>query len=75
MQSNKVQAKEFNAFSPKISPIPTTNDLTNKIDGYPVLNSFPEEQYFMSGINEMQLIQLIFIKEMDLDKCLFKMKL
>jgi len=49
--NNKVQAKEFNAYSPTISPIPITNDLTNKIDGYPVLNSTTGEQYFMSGIN------------------------
>jgi len=49
--NNKAQAKEFNAYAPTSSPIPVTNDLSNKVDGYPVLNSITGEQYFMSGIN------------------------
>jgi hypothetical protein len=49
--NNKVQAKEFNAFLPTNNPIPVTNDLVNKIDGYPVLNPLTGNQYFMSGIN------------------------
>ncbi len=49
--NNKAQAKEFNAYTPTTSPVPVTNDLANKVDGYPVLNSITGEQYFMSGIN------------------------
>lgn len=49
--NNKVQAKEFNAYLPTSSPIPVTNDFSNKVDGYPVLNPISGEQYFMSGIN------------------------
>jgi hypothetical protein len=49
--SNKAQAKQFDAYTPANSPIPVTNDLVNKIDGYPVLNPLTGEQYFMSGIN------------------------
>jgi hypothetical protein len=49
--NNKAQAKEFNAYAPTSSPTPVTNDLVNKVDGYPVLNSITGEQYFMSGIN------------------------
>jgi hypothetical protein len=49
--NNKAQAKEFNAYNPASSPIPVTNDLANKVDGYPVLNTITGEQYFMSGIN------------------------
>lgn len=49
--NNKAQAKEFNAYTPMTPPIPVTNDLSNKIDGYPVLNPITNEQYFMSGIN------------------------
>lgn len=49
--NNKVQAKEFNAYTPLNLPVPVTNDLSNKIDGYPVLNPITNEQYFMSGIN------------------------
>jgi hypothetical protein len=49
--NNKVQANEFNAFTPANSPIQVTNDFTNKVDGYPVLNPLNGNQYFMSGIN------------------------
>lgn len=49
--NNKAQAKEFNAYLPMNSPIPVTNDFSNKVDGYPVLNPNTNEQYFMSGIN------------------------
>ena len=49
--NNKSQAKEFNAFNPTSPPVPVTNDLSNKIDGYPVINPLSGEQYFMSGIN------------------------
>ncbi len=49
--NNNVQAKELNAYSPESPPIPVTNDLANKIDGYPVLNSMTNEQFFLSGIN------------------------
>ncbi|MCL5991537.1 MAG: T9SS type A sorting domain-containing protein [Bacteroidetes bacterium] len=49
--NGKAQAKEFAAFEPEKPPIPVTNDLSNKIDGYPVLNSENGNQYFMSGIN------------------------
>jgi len=49
--NNNVQAKEFNAFSPLSPPVFVTNDANNKIDGYPVLNPFSNQQYFMSGIN------------------------
>ncbi len=48
---NKIQAKEFNAFTPLSPPIPITNDVATKVDGYPVLNPLTNEQYFMSGIN------------------------
>lgn len=49
--NNKIQAKEFNAYTPFTSPVPVTNDPSNKIDGNPVLNPITNEQYFMSGIN------------------------
>lgn len=49
--NNKAQVKEFCALTPLNPPIPVTNDLANKIDGYPVKNPFTGEQYLMSGIN------------------------
>ncbi len=49
--NGKVQAKEFNAFTPTLPPIPVTNDVSNKVDGYPVLNPLTNNQYFMSGID------------------------
>jgi hypothetical protein len=49
--NGKAQAKEFNAFTPTLPAIPVTNDLSNKVDGYPVLNSVTNNQYFMSGID------------------------
>lgn len=49
--NNKVQAKEFDAYTPLIPPVPVTNDLSIKVDGYPVLNPITNEQYFLSGIN------------------------
>ncbi|MBU2508211.1 MAG: T9SS type A sorting domain-containing protein [Bacteroidetes bacterium] len=49
--NGKAQAKEFNAFAPTNPPIPVTNDLANKVDGYPVLNKINGNQYFMAGIN------------------------
>ncbi len=50
-QTNRVQAKEFNAYTPQNQAIPVTNDPANKIDGNSVLNPLTNEQYFMSGIN------------------------
>jgi hypothetical protein len=49
--NNKIQAKEFNAYATLSPAIPVTNYLSNKVDGYPVLNPNTYEQYFMSGIN------------------------
>ncbi len=49
--NNRAQAKEFCAITPLNPPIPVTNDLVNKIDGYPVRNPLTGEQYLMSGIN------------------------
>ncbi len=49
--NNKVQAKEFNAYTPLTPPIAVTNDPATKIDGYPVLNPLTNEQYLMCGIN------------------------
>jgi hypothetical protein len=49
--NGKAQSKEFYAYEPEKPPVLVTNDLSNKIDGYPVLNSYNGNQYFMSGIN------------------------
>lgn len=49
--NNKAQAKEFNTLTPAVPPIPVTNDLATKVDGYPVLNPLNNNQYFMSGID------------------------
>ncbi len=49
--NGKAQAREFNAMAPTNPPVVVTNDLANKIDGYPVLNKINGNQYFMSGIN------------------------
>lgn len=49
--NNKAQAKEGNAFAPGDPAIAVTNDNTNKVDGYPVINLNTNAQYFMSGID------------------------
>uniref|UniRef100_A0A7V3VUW3 T9SS type A sorting domain-containing protein n=1 Tax=candidate division WOR-3 bacterium TaxID=2052148 RepID=A0A7V3VUW3_UNCW3 len=50
-QNNRVQAKEFNAYTPQNQAFPVTNDPANKIDGNSALNPLTNVQYFMSGIN------------------------
>jgi hypothetical protein len=49
--NGKAQVKEFNAFAPSFPAIPVTNDLSNKVDGYPVLNPITNNQYLLSGID------------------------
>lgn len=50
-QNNKAQAKQVNAFTPNISPVPVTNDSYNKIDGNTTINPNNELHYFLSGID------------------------
>ena len=49
--NNFVQVKEFDAFSPTLPGLPVTTDQNIKADGYPVNNSYNNNQYIISGLN------------------------